>query len=442
MAILGVGKDCSPLGPIPVNYEDFPSLRQLRAFAAVARLQSMSRAAREINLSQPGVTQSVEALEDQLQVGLFERQRSGCYATKSGAILLPRVERFFEHVRSALDDLVVNNSTMGRQALDMANKITKPQLRGLLAIYESDSFDAAARRLGISQPSLHRSAKELEHELRRALYQRTARGMTTNPRGSELARRFQVGLQEIQYGLDELKAAQGNVISRIAIGNIPHSDAEVLSAAINQLLATHPNACVQIVDGHYDVLLNDLRAARLDLLWGVLRTPSWASDVKEEMLFRNPYVVVARAGHPLARLKNITLDNLVRFDWITPGPTTPRQQALEHMFGGARSAPRITIETTSLQVYRNILASTDRLALMSLFEAQLNDPDRFIILPFRSPHLRRSDGIVRREDWRPTRIHLEFVDLLRHHAQRLSSGAAESLPRPRPPRRARGVVAA
>jgi LysR family transcriptional regulator, regulator for genes of the gallate degradation pathway len=424
-----------------VNYEDFPSLRQLRAFAAVARLQSMSRAAREINLSQPGVTQSIEALEEQLGVRLFERHRSGCYATTSGAILLPRVLRFFEHVCAALDELVVNSSTMGRQALDMANKITKPQLRSLLAIYESESFDAAARQLGISQPSLHRSAKELEHELRRALYQRTARGMTTNSRGSELARRFQVGLREVDYGLEELKAAQGNVISRIAVGNIPHSDAQVLSAAINQLLTAHPNACVQIVDGHYDVLLNDLRSARLDLLWGVLRTPSWASDVTEEMLFRNPYVVVARAGHPLSRRKTITLDNLAQFDWITPGPTTPRQQALEQMFG-ARSAPRITIETTSLQVYRNILASTDRLALMSLFEAQLNHPDQFIILPFRSPHLRRSDGIVRREDWRPTRIHLEFLDLLRHHAQQFSSRAPEYKTRPRPSRKARGPVAA
>jgi DNA-binding transcriptional LysR family regulator len=40
----------------------------------------------------------------------------------------------------------------------------------------------------------------------------------------------------------------------------------VLSAAIDALLASYPTARVQIVDGHYDVLLNDLRAGRLDLL--------------------------------------------------------------------------------------------------------------------------------------------------------------------------------
>src|SRR5258708_3124370 len=94
---------------------DFPSLRQLRAFEAVARLQSMRGAAREINLSQPGVTQSIEALESQLKVHLFERQRSGCYATALGTILLPRVQAFFDHVRSALDELIGSHQSTSRQ---------------------------------------------------------------------------------------------------------------------------------------------------------------------------------------------------------------------------------------------------------------------------------------------------------------------------------------
>jgi LysR family transcriptional regulator of gallate degradation len=405
---------------------DFPSLRQLRAFEAVARLQSMSVAAKEINLSQPGVTQSMEALESQMKIRLFERRRSGCYATALGAILLPRVQSFFEHVRSALGELTGSHPSTSRQTLDMTKKITKPQIRSLLAIYESESFDAAARLLGVSQPSLHRSARELERELRRGLYQRTARGLTTNSRGSELARRFQVGIREIEYGIEEMKAAQGHVISRLVIGNIPHSDTQILSAAINDLLAAYPKACVRIVDGHYDALLNDLRAARLDLLWGVLRTPSWATDVTEEGLFLNPYVVVARRRHPLARLKRITLNDLAEYDWITPGPTAPRQQALERIFSTTKRAPQITIETTSMQIHRNVLASTDRLALMSLMEARFNDSATFAILPLRSRHLSRSDGVARRTDWRPTSIHLQFMELLRYHAKRCASGDGPS----------------
>jgi DNA-binding transcriptional LysR family regulator len=144
-----------------VNYDDFPSLRQLRAFEAVAKLRSMSRAAREINLSQPGITQSVEALERELKVRLFERRRSGCYPTKFGEVLLPRVQCFFDHLRCALGELSVSNPSMGGKAFDTSYKITKPEIRSLIAIYESESFDEAARRLDISQPSLHRSPRRL-----------------------------------------------------------------------------------------------------------------------------------------------------------------------------------------------------------------------------------------------------------------------------------------
>ena len=40
-----------------------PSLRHLRMFEAVARLESLSRAAAEVNRSQPAVTQALANLE-------------------------------------------------------------------------------------------------------------------------------------------------------------------------------------------------------------------------------------------------------------------------------------------------------------------------------------------------------------------------------------------
>ena len=206
------------------------------------------------------------------------------------------MRRFFEHIGAALSEPVIGSPFVGRQALAASvNKITSLQIRSLIAIAESPSIEAAARRLDVSQPSLYRPARDLERELRRSLYHRTAQGVTTNAQGAELARRFQVALREIEYGLEELYAAQGSVVSRIVVGNIPHSGERVLSAAVDAFLASYPTAHVQVVDGHYDVLLNDLRAGKLDLLFGVLRRPAWAIDVREELLFENPYVVVARA---------------------------------------------------------------------------------------------------------------------------------------------------
>jgi DNA-binding transcriptional LysR family regulator len=423
---------------------NIPSFRQLRAFEAVARLESVSSAAREVNLSQPALTQSLHALEGRLRIRLFERRRTGCYTTELGAILLPRVRRFFDHIRSALSEPAIGAPFTGRQGANaIINKLTKPQLRCLIAVSENESFEAAARSLGISQPSLHRSAKELERELRRSLYRRAASGMTTTAQGSELARRFQLALREIEYGLEEVHAAQGVMISRLAIGNIPHSNHQMLSAAINELLSAYPNARVQVIDGRYEVLLNDLRNGKLDFLFGVLRRPDWVSDVQEEVLFSNPYVVVGRKDHPLSASKAISLNDLARYDWIMPGSSTPRQQALERLFVGMSQQPWVNIETTSMQIYRSILACTDRLTLMSQVESQLNDDNALAVLPFRSQHLSRVDGVATRVDWQPTSIHRKFLDFLRaqaHPSVVSAKGrlrvAGQSRTRPASPRKA------
>jgi hypothetical protein len=105
---------------------DVPSFRQLRAFEAVARLESVSDAAREVNLSQPALTESLHAFEARLQTRLFERRRSGCYATEPGIILLPRVRRFFDHIRSALAEPAVGAPFGGRQSSLARRRRTVP----------------------------------------------------------------------------------------------------------------------------------------------------------------------------------------------------------------------------------------------------------------------------------------------------------------------------
>jgi hypothetical protein len=102
---------------------------------------------------------------------------------------------------------------------------------------------------------------------------------------------------------------------------------------------------------------------------------------------------------------------------------------LRGVLGGLAAEPKVSIETTSLQIYRTILAATDQLTLMSRFEAQFNDPDLLTVLPFRSPHFRRFDGIATRVDWQPPSIHLQFIDLLRAEASRFGK---DMHPRPSP----------
>jgi DNA-binding transcriptional LysR family regulator len=248
--------------------------------------------------------------------------------------------------------------------------------------------------------------------LRRTLYRRTAQGFTTTPPGTELARRFKLATREIEYGIDEIAAAQGRFVSHIVVGNIPHSNTHLLSATINELLAKFPDASVEVLDGHYNDLLAALRGGSLDVVYGVLRLPKWAFDVEERLLFSNPYAIVARRDHPLQRQRRVTIADLARYDWVLPPHGTPRRHAFELIFNGRKSRPKVSIETTSLGIYRSVLATSDRLSLFSHREVEDDRIAGIEALPYDSSRLQRKDGIAVRKDWKPTRIHLEFLERL------------------------------
>ena len=69
------------------------NLRHLRAVAAIRRCGSVSRAAAEVALSQPAVTQGIAKLEAQLGLRLFERGPSGMTADRARAISFPTGSR-------------------------------------------------------------------------------------------------------------------------------------------------------------------------------------------------------------------------------------------------------------------------------------------------------------------------------------------------------------
>src|SRR5260221_6852043 len=62
------------------------------------------------------------------------------------------------------------------------------QIRDLLAVAEKGSLRAAARQLGLAQPSISRSIGQLERELGVALLERQARGTVLTPAGENFSR--------------------------------------------------------------------------------------------------------------------------------------------------------------------------------------------------------------------------------------------------------------
>lgn len=73
-------------------------LYQLRYFAKVAETEHMTRAARELNLSEPALSRAIRQLEEELGTKLFERRGRSIALTESGGVLLARASDVLRHV--------------------------------------------------------------------------------------------------------------------------------------------------------------------------------------------------------------------------------------------------------------------------------------------------------------------------------------------------------
>jgi DNA-binding transcriptional LysR family regulator len=80
-------------------------LRQLRAFVEVAEAGHFGHAAEHLHLTQPALTQRIQALERELGLRLLERNARGVRLAPSGTVLLPHARRLIQTEDQALGDL-------------------------------------------------------------------------------------------------------------------------------------------------------------------------------------------------------------------------------------------------------------------------------------------------------------------------------------------------
>ena len=87
------------------------TLNQLGYFYQAAVLQHFNQAAEKMNISEPSLSRSIAALEDELCVTLFEKRGRNVILTKAGEI-------FLEHATQILDDVKRAENKMHHLATD------------------------------------------------------------------------------------------------------------------------------------------------------------------------------------------------------------------------------------------------------------------------------------------------------------------------------------
>jgi len=102
-----------------------PALNSLKAFEAAARHESFTRAADELCVTQGAVSQQVKALEDELGVRLFRRERQRLLITEAGRFYQDVVRDAFDRIGSGTERLLQRQASGALTVTTSPNFATK-----------------------------------------------------------------------------------------------------------------------------------------------------------------------------------------------------------------------------------------------------------------------------------------------------------------------------
>jgi DNA-binding transcriptional LysR family regulator len=134
-------------------------------------------------------------------------------------------------------------------------------LLSYIAVARERSFTKAAAKLGVSQPALSHTVRELEARLGMRLLTRTTRSVAPTEAGERLLRTVGPHFEEIEAELAALTELREKPAGTIRITAGEHAAHTILWPAVGKLVADYPDINVEIVVDH---ALRDIVAERYD----------------------------------------------------------------------------------------------------------------------------------------------------------------------------------
>lgn len=135
------------------------------------------------------------------------------------------------------------------------------QLAMFALVARERSFTRAAAQLGMSQPALSRSMRQLEERLGVRLLARTTRSVSPTEAGEQLLRVIAPRFEEIDSELAQLNAYRDKPAGRLRITAGEHAALTVMQPVLGNLLPAHPDLNIEVI---VDYGLTDIVAEGFD----------------------------------------------------------------------------------------------------------------------------------------------------------------------------------
>lgn len=291
------------------------------------------------------------------------------------------------------------------------------QLECFVAVVDEGSFTRAARRVGISQPSLSQHIRALEADLEGLLLDRLPRGVSLTPAGRTLLPEARAAVRALERGRQGARAALALESGELEVATVLSMAVGVLPRHIGVWHERYPRVSIRLHEFRHRHLLEEaVEQGVADFAIGPRPVRRWEGPL--EIVGWEEFVVVLARSSRLAGQASVRLEELRDLDWVLYHPDHGLAGIVEEICGRAGFRPRGTVRTSQAEGAVRLAAAGLGLALV---------PDNIVLPGVECAVLRLAPRVIRdvaayaRNEWSPASA--AFVDVLRREPRARPRGA-------------------
>jgi len=200
-------------------------------------------------------------------------------------------------------------------------------LRVFFAVVQSGSFTKAAEHLRVSHPAVSQVIADLEHALGVKLFDRSSRGVEPTLYARALLARGRTAFDELKQGIRDIEFLADPTAGELTFGYVQSLADTMLPQILERFSERYPRVVTManivpipafnfpgLRDRSYDFILTRIPAPMLD--------DDAVKDLNVEVLFDDPWVIVAGVSSPWARRRKVDLAELLDEPWVMLPPST------------------------------------------------------------------------------------------------------------------------
>jgi len=248
---------------------------------------------------------------------------------------------------------------------------TLRQLEVFEAIARLGSFTRAAEEMFLTQPTVSMQIKKLSDAIGLPLFEQVGKKVFLTDAGRELhktCREIFKHFSHFEMAVADLKGMKQGSLRLAVVTTAKYFAPRLLGPFCQE----YPGIQVSLKVSNRERVLERL-ADNLDDLY-ILGQPPEEVDAVAESFLDNPLVVLARADHPLARLKNIPLARLAEEPFLLREPGSGTRKAVEQLFEEQGLSIQIRMELGSNEAIKQAIIGGLGVSVLSRHTLTLDAP--------------------------------------------------------------------